>query len=173
MPENIDQIDSEWIIERVDRAISNLERQEATLFNPLGSERNIAQRFARWLEDEFPDWNIDCEYGQIVNSVNHTAKTKVVEMLLIRQRNGGFRRLTSPQRIKVVPDIIIHHRGRRENLVAIEIKTSNDFEEIEFDKEKLRVYREYEPLRYRYSLFIRFEPMAGEHKIVAEIQLNP
>lgn len=173
MPENIDQVDGDEVMQRVHRAITKLENEDLALFNPLGSERNIAQRFALWLQNEFPDWDIDCEYDQIVDHINQTAKKKVAGLLMIRQKNGGFRHLSEPSNKKVIPDIIIHHRGYRENLVAIEIKTSNDNEEIEFDKEKLTAYRMYEPLQYRYSLFVRFQLKSGENNIVAEEELNP
>jgi hypothetical protein len=87
----------------------------------------------------------------------------------MRRAESGFIHLDEPKKIKVVPDIIIHRRGPKENLLAIEVKTSNDRDEIEFDFEKLRAYREFEPLRYRFALFIRFQEPQEEGEIIAEL----
>lgn len=174
MSEDIDQVSPEQIMDRILRAISNLAYEDAVLFNQLGirSERNISQRFARWLDDEFPDWDVDCEYNQFFDSMNRTVKSKMVPLLMTRKPNGGFALSSEPMIRRVIPDIIVHRRRSIENLLAIEIKTSCDSREIEFDKEKLKAYRLSEYLRYRYTLFIRFQPLSGEKEIVAEMELN-
>lgn len=72
--------------------------------------------------------------------------------------------------VVVIPDIIIHHRRTSNNLLAIEVKTSDNRELIEFDKEKLKAYREYEPLDYQYALFIRFQKLDDTGKFIVEME---
>ena len=168
MSEQIGDLNFQEIEKRIRKAISILESKDLGLFRPLGSERNISQRFAKWLENEFPEWNVDCEYNLIVDNLNRTAKSKVVDLMKRRGRRG-FIDLEEPKEIKVTPDIIIHRRATKENLLAIEVKTTNDQEEIEFDKIKLRAYCEYAPLNYRYALFVRFQEPQMEGQIVAEL----
>jgi hypothetical protein len=56
---------------------------------------------------------------------------------------------------RIFPDIIIHHRGLEENLLAIEVKKSTSKVADSTDVSKLRALRE--QLKYTYALFLRFE----------------
>lgn len=168
MAESIENLNIAEVQERVQRAIDIFGQEERELLLPLGSEQNLAQRLARWLEEEFPTWNVDCEYNRIVDGTSQTARVKVANLLMKRVKKG-FIHLNEPKETKVVPDIIIHQRGPGENLLAIEVKKSNNRAEIEFDFEKLRAYRDYPPLNYRFSLFIRFQELQENGEFVAEM----
>ncbi len=89
----------------------------------------------------------------------------------MQRSGGGFINLDETKKINVVPDIIIHRRKTRENLLAIEVKTSNVPGKIKFDHEKLRAYREDKTLRYRFTLFIRFQEPQEEGQFLAEFSL--
>lgn len=74
------------------------------LFNIDSSEWSIAHRLAVYLENEFPEWNVDCEYN--------------------RQGLDGDSKENSLGE-KVRPDIVVHHRGcvePKHNLLIIELK---------------------------------------------------
>jgi hypothetical protein len=161
------EYDRDQVRRKVLSAINNFKREEIDLLAPLGSEPNIAQRFARWLETEFPGWHVDYEYNRIVDATSNTARVKTTRLLMERVENG-FIHLDEPHERKVVPDIIIHRRKTTNNLLAIEIKTKNNRVEIEFDYEKLRAYRKYQPLRYLFALFIRFQEPDVNGEIIAE-----
>ena len=55
----------------------------------------------------------------------------------------------------VFPDIIVHQRGTRENLLIIEAKKSSSKVQDEFDRGKLAQFKA-DPFNYRYALFIKF-----------------
>jgi hypothetical protein len=58
--------------------------------------------------------------------------------------------------VSVYPDIIIHHRGTKDNFVVIEAKKSNISEENESDKQKLLQYKSNAELSYKHGFFIEF-----------------
>lgn len=161
-------LDLEEIKARVENTINSLAFKDGSLFSPLEGEHTIANKFAYWLQGEFTDWNVDTEYRHIMDGTSETAREKVA-FLWMRRYRGRIIYHDEPEERKVIPDIIIHHRGTTDNLMAIEIKKSNNRKEIEFDYEKLRAYREFEPLRYRYALFVRFQKLEEDGQIVAEI----
>ena len=72
------------------------------------SERSISHKLAEYLQVEFPDWNVDCEYNRMYGQV------KVLEGIT----ECSEQRTTD----RIYPDIIVHERNTDENLVVIEIK---------------------------------------------------
>jgi hypothetical protein len=60
---------------------------------------------------------------------------------------------------RVIPDIIIHRRNTKKNLLVIEAKKDNDPRGGAADLEKLREFRT--QLGYRHAVFLRFR--AGEN----------
>jgi hypothetical protein len=104
-------------------------------------ERTVAHKLAEYLQDEFPDWHVDCEYNKneehvkLLKGINECHKQKRTE--------------------RIYPDIIIHKRGRKENLLVIELKTNGPEEVCDIRKLELltKIDGGYE---YRFGLFIRF-----------------
>lgn len=91
------------IRESIDRSIEKLIENDRELIDNK-MEWATAHKLAVYLEDYYPEWNIDCEY----NKMGPAFRTK-------HDSNNQYKR----------PDIIIHHRGRLEkehNLLVIEIK---------------------------------------------------
>ncbi len=67
------------------------------------NERSISCKLAGYLQKEFPEWDVDCEYNRDKDQVK------------LRSNNSdGF-----------IPDIIVHIRGKPDNLLVIEVKKSN------------------------------------------------
>jgi hypothetical protein len=65
-------------------------------------ERTITARLAYYLQEQLPEWNVDCEYNRIKENV----KEVVIGQKLVL----------------VVPDIIIHQRSTGNNLLVVEVK---------------------------------------------------
>jgi hypothetical protein len=97
--------------QRTIRAIVQLYRQDYHLLSSNSSERSVTHKLAEHLQREFPNWDVDCEYN----------------------RDGSFpKRMTMscgeeirPDDLEaktVFPDIIVHHRGTKDNLLVIEVK---------------------------------------------------
>lgn len=93
------------------------------------NERSVAHKLAEYLQDQFCEWNVDCEYNR------HELNRK------IQEESGVF------------PDIIVHHRGIKDNLLVIELKTSTISESKDLDK--LEKFTERGDFEYQLGLFIR------------------
>jgi hypothetical protein len=126
----------EEICQRVDTAIGILFKNDIYLLKIGVHERTVSHKLAEYLQAQFPDWNVDCEYNR---------KGGVVQKLLTRECS---------KKPKVYPDIIIHQRGTTNNLLVIEMKTSDL--PIECDIEKLILFTSKPEFNYSYGLFIKF-----------------
>lgn len=141
------------ILHKTDKAIKMLLKEDGVLLEIDSSERSIAHKLAEHLQKEFVEWNVDCEYNKEshdltkldskrLNSWNRTCKEK-------EKKEKG---------VTVYPDIIVHHRLTRENLLVIELKkTSNKSDDGTCDKKKVRAFIKEEELGYQYGLFIKFK----------------
>ena len=67
--------------------------------------------------------------------------------------SAGARTLSAPGS-RVYPDVIVHHRGKPENLLVIEVKKSTSNRSDDADLAKLQALRQ--QLGYQYALFLRF-----------------
>ncbi|MHB1683531.1 MAG: hypothetical protein ACYCYO_12025 [Bacilli bacterium] len=123
---------------RVERSLNTLLRNDIYLFEIGVHERTIAHRLAVYLENEFSSWNVDCEY----NRNQYDPK-----LIGSRDSDGNDRR--------VYPDIIVHHRGTSDNLLAIELKRLDSVDGQVEDERKLNEY--ISRLGYRYGLFVSLE----------------
>ncbi|MEQ1852787.1 MAG: hypothetical protein ABMA01_14505 [Chthoniobacteraceae bacterium] len=105
------------------------------------SERAMTHKFAEALQTVFPEWHVDCEYN----------------------RDGKMpKRISLPKRPckNIFPDIIVHRRGRADNLLIIEAKKGGaTAKEIAYDRKKLKAYISGN-LGYRYALSITFASAA-------------
>lgn len=87
---------------------------ELAYANP--SERAIVARLAQLLADKYPSWSIDLEWSRR-------------EAVIKRLRYG----LSDEELIgkdAIVPDLIVHRVGKKENLLVVEVKklTNKDFD---------------------------------------------
>lgn len=141
--------------EHVLNALQQLLDRDSFLLERDVNERSITHRLAMYLAEEFPPWDVDCEY----NRDGHDPKE------LYWGGPDPNRRDTEAK--TVYPDIIVHMRGEEDNLLVIEVKKSSSRVGRENDFEKLRAYRR--ELRYRHALFIEF--LVGEGQAdVAQVQ---
>ena len=112
--------------EAVRRGLNRMAVQNAHLFDIDVNERTLTQRLATYLQDEFPDWNVDCEYNR------DGTVPKRLQALKRRRKN-------------VFPDIIVHRRGAAgPNLLVVEAKKSTDLnaDNQALDYLKLSAYKE-------------------------------
>lgn len=132
------------------------------LENNLG-ERTITHKLAEYLQYEFGSfYSVDCEYNRnhldpglvkkihITESIERMYKDKSITELI---NDDSFRE------VSVYPDIIIHKRGNKKNLLAVEVKKSNSRVDKAYDFRKLEAYTdqsELNNLHYEYGLYIEF-----------------
>ena len=145
------------------RAYLRLLKNDGYLLTSKANERSITHRLAIYIEDEFPDYNVDCEFNR-----------KGLEP----KKLDSFKKKVDTDDAKgvsVYPDIIVHHRGTADNLVVIEAKTSSNGEECQMptpcacDRCKLRAYKA--DLRYRHAFYVIF-PVDAELKGFVDARLE-
>jgi hypothetical protein len=142
-------ISGEEIKKHLHIALGLLFKNDAFLLEHSAHERSIAHKLAEYLQQQFPDWHVDCEYNL------HGIDTKK----LPRECNGQYQE-------RVFPDINIHHRNTDHNLIVFEVKPYPAREVDECDDIKLKEFTK-DSGDYKYSLgvFIAFNGL-NEPQIV-------
>jgi len=139
---------------RVKNAIEELIEKDSFLIEVDANERSISHKLAVYLEEQFGEWDVDCEY----NRVGEEHVKKVIEFEEI-ERCYADRKVDSNE-VAVFPDIIVHERGKPNNLVVIEVKKSGNGMGAQCDLLKLGKYKE--QLGYRFPLFVEFDARLGK-----------
>lgn len=118
---------SDKIKECLEKSISTLFQIDMFLLEHDVQEETICHRIAVYLEREIPEYHIDCEYNNDLDSPSG-------------RKNVLYPGTNKENRFR--PDIIVHKRGlngRKNNKLIIEVKKmTSDKEKIEGDKAKLR-----------------------------------
>jgi len=116
-------MDSTTIFESATTAINAFLKGEAELISLNANERSLTHKLAEYLQREFSELNVDCEYNRLGTLV---------------------KRLPPPQPSQtddesgrtIFPDIIVHKRNSKDNWLVVEVKKSTN--KTEGDDEKLR-----------------------------------
>ena len=127
-------IDMSWdeLLERFDRAKSAFLLRDATLLVRAAGEPLLTGRFAFFLQNEFPEWDVDPEFNL----------------------DGDRRKLTNPYDRLVRPDIIVHQRHTHRNLIVFEAKKSRVSDNA--DRVKLKAFKTDPRYLYAYAALLRF-----------------
>ena len=127
----------EEVLLKLESALNKLYEKDQYLINfELNnhvSERSITHKLGAYLTPLFEEYDVDCEYNRF------GCEGKFVEKL---KRN-------------VIPDIIVHKRGKMNNFIAIEVKTwwNNKKEERKKDEDKLSYLTDRcHQYKYKYGL---------------------
>ncbi len=128
---------------KVLQALSRFLEQDFELLEIDANERTLTHRVAIYLQELFPDMNVDCEYHRD----GHDPK----EMFL--PGGGGDEYDTDAQTVN--PDIIFHKRRARENLLVIEFKKTSS--RVNDRKDFLKLHEYKRQLHYQYAIFVEFE----------------
>lgn len=134
---------------KVQKAINKLFKNDNFLLTSDVNERSISHKLAEYLQQEFDDWNVDCEYNRDQHSDIKRISNWKSECLNEPPKTDDLDAKT------VYPDIIIHHRNTRNNLLLLEIKKSSNTDEGKCDIEKLKMF--IKDLNYHFGLFINFK----------------
>ena len=122
----------EEIFQRFEKSLAEFLKADRVLLEVNANERAISHKLAEHIQDQFLNWNVDCEY----NRVEFDPK-KV---------NGKL----------VNPDIIVHHRNTLENLLVVEVKKSRNKKGIQKDRKRLENFLK-APLIYKAGILIVFK----------------
>lgn len=141
------ELEFEEIKKKVLDSINELYFKDYYIIDNDVNERSITHKLAIYLQNQFTDYDIDCEYNRNMKSPK--------EIVFIETSKKG----------KVFPDIIVHKRGEASNnLIVFEIKkckndNANDkyLETKKHDIEKLKGYvnnNDEVSLNYKYGFFL-------------------
>ncbi len=106
------------VIERLNRALGKFREIDRYLLDNDLSERCIASRLAMYLQDAFPDHDVDVEY----NRAGEIAKRVPLSKDCDTRKNRDGHPLA-------VPDVIVHKRGPDgPNVLVLEFKKTSNVE---------------------------------------------
>jgi hypothetical protein len=130
--------------ERLGRACAIFMERDQHLLCVEANERSMTHKFAEYLQREFPEWDVDCEYNRS-GHVPKRLRTLVPEWQVSPEDENAT---------TVFPDIIVHRRGAKENLLVIEAKKSGTSDT--FDRAKLAAYMSEDAYNYLHAVLVRF-----------------
>jgi hypothetical protein len=142
---------AEEVGERLEGALQRLLEYDSYLLEQNLNERSISHKLAVHLGDEFPEWDVDCEYNREFDRV------KRVDIEVPDPSADDTEAKT------VYPDIIIHQRNEEDNLLVVEVKKSNNTDSGDYDIRKLEAFQR--DLNYRNAYFV----MINVHEIGHEM----
>jgi hypothetical protein len=153
------------IKDKVLNAFRRFLEKDGYLLAVTANERSITHRFAIYVENEFPNFNVDCEFNR--NGL-HPKKLDTFKKVVQSDDESG---------VTVYPDIIVHRRGpaRENNFAVIEAKTSSNKQQCQdndgctCDLCKLRAYKN--DLGYKFAFYVVF-PVGGELKNISYAELD-
>lgn len=126
--------------EAVISALRKLLTRDSYLLEVDANERSITHRLGLYLQEKFPNFNVDCEYNR------DDVEPKKIGHLGLYPDDEDTDAKT------VFPDIIVHKRGTKENYLVIEVKKSTNHVSREADYAKLRGYKR--TLGFEFALFV-------------------
>ena len=116
-------METQEIQEIVNTAITALQDNDDFLLKQDISEWAISHKLAVYLDDKFPDCNVDCEYNGYAKADNNKKYIMILRHRLsklgkLKDSDGDEKTLKR----SVYPDIIVHQRGKEYNLLILEVK---------------------------------------------------
>jgi hypothetical protein len=134
----------DYVKEKATRSVRLVCARDSFLLEHAAHERSITHKLAEYLQLEFPDYNVDCEYNR------HGLAAK----LLPRECSGHAQEF-------VFPDIVVHVRGNDgSNLLVIEAKPAKRTRVPQCDAAKLVEFTKPDgKYHYQLGLFIGFDKL--------------
>lgn len=121
----------EYIKSKIERAIKMFFKHDSFLVEKNVNERSITHKLAEYLQLEFSEYHIDCEFNRMIKDSDFITKK-------LRPVFGNIK--SDDTKAKTVyPDIIIHERKTNKSLLVIEVKKETNANEgnINFDIRKI------------------------------------
>lgn len=130
-------MNSQEIIKKTLDSILTLYREDPDLFQKDLCERCLVHRLAVYLERQFVEYKVDCEFNKSFHEDRVTKK-------YLSNLNGNY------------VDIIIHKRSNTpgENLVCFEVKKKQNYTDRAKDRENLEILTRMGRFEYRLGFYI-------------------
>lgn len=143
----------EQIKSGVTMALERFYNRDIYLVHAGANERSLTFRLGMYLQQIFPDWDVDCEYNKNCAALGGN---KFLSGRCKNTPQWHCADCRDKRECTVFPDIIIHKRGTSENLLVIEAKIKATCEQKREDQDKIEEYLLEPTLQYRYGFFIDF-----------------
>jgi len=164
-------MEKQEIINMVEAAIATLNEKDCFLLKNDISEWAISHKLAVYLDELFSEFDVDCEYNGYANANNSKKylmilRDKLKKLGKLKNSDGDGELL----RRSVYPDIVVHKRGKENNLVVIEVKKEKNNDK-DFDREKLLKYTSSDcenNLNYKFGALVIFKTVKGETSYTIE-----
>jgi hypothetical protein len=143
--------------ERLNRAKATFLSKDRWLLKVAANERSMTHKFAEYLQQEFTDWDVDCEY----NRKGDVPKT-------LRYMFASPVDADDTDAKTVFPDIIVHRRGEQANLLVIEAKKSGRDDAT--DRQKLTAFMNDSHYEYSYAVFLCFATEGDGDILIARLR---
>ena len=135
---------AEDVLARVTRAAERVVRDDPDLLQLDANERALTHRLALYLESEFDGWHVDCEYNR------NRHDPKVLNLPVAEDVTSD-----DTDARTVFPDVIVHRRNTRDNLLVIEARKTSARQRGLDQRVKLRAY--VDQLGYENAIFVVFD----------------
>lgn len=150
----------EYLKRKLESAIGKFMSDDVHLLEVDSSERSITHRLAVCLEGEFIGYHVDCEYNRNCDEDTGRKRINVLKSSWEKStKKPKEAEISEAEFIDkyVYPDIIVHKRNDRKNLLIIEVKKTNNKDEGDYDIEKLKKYtsKSFDALNYEWGAFIK------------------
>jgi len=145
--------------EKVEYGMRLLRDNDQDLFEVNVNERTITHKLAEYLQNQFTDYNVDCEYNRYEDTTKKLRSIKNRVLDITNLKDSEVERLIGEDKeaITIYPDIIIHTRRRPyNNLLVIEVKKSSSNIDKDFDISKIKELMK-PPYNYKYGLFLMID----------------
>lgn len=113
--------------------LEKLNEHDFEFFKNNVHERSITFKLGFYLQEIYPDWDVDCEYNR-----------KILDV----------KRVADEQRF---PDIIVHKRNRNDNFIVIEAKKDGSVADLQEDERKVKNFLTDEEFNYTFGLVVNFK----------------
>ncbi len=142
---NISMLSFDEVQRTIEKALRLLYKNDLFLITNTTNERSITHKFAEYIQSLFPEWNVDCEYN--------------------RKGEGESKEIDGQK--TSYPDIIVHLRNTKHNLLIIEAKKYPAcHNEVKEDKAKIEKYIQNQEYGYKFGLLVCFYKELEETKMI-------
>ncbi len=109
------------------------------------NERSLTHKMAEYLQKEFKNFSVDCEYNRMIDDNGNQVGKKITRCN--KYKKGNPTSYEDKKGKTIYPDIVVHRRGLKgkgTNLVVIEVKkiSNKTIENEKFDKCKLKALKD-------------------------------
>jgi len=139
------------IVDLLNNAIKKLQEKDSKLLDKKFNinERTVTHRLAMYIAEEFPNFDVDCEYNRMALGKKEYIKKSINNLKQVEKRI----KIDDVRAITVFPDIIVHNREyKEENLIVIEVKMEWKQNNLDFDYAKLNCYKN--ELGYKFAVHL-------------------